>query len=212
MTQILEAPNFSEMAIGQLRNYAKHLRVAVPKTATKQDIIDLINNKLRNKTVAEIADSGSTVKPGYSKIRVHQDPMPGASNMPVYVNANGYICTIPRGVEVIVPNRVVRTLNDAVVLRRKQSIGTGTSGREEFQTTENIVHSYPFSVLEQVPGPEILTPHEISKRKTYGPRARYAAKFGRWPRPRDLTRAIEQGLIALEDDEELGAGVEPELK
>lgn len=204
----IESPNFEDMPIGTLRQYASHLRVAVPKTATKADIIDAINGKLRNKTVAELALDGSTVKPGYAKILVLENPMPGSSNMPVYINANGYVCTIPRGVEVIVPNRVVRTLNDAVVKKKKQSIAAGADGRESFKESEVMTPSYPFQVLEIVPGPEVLTTLEIAKQKTIGPRRRYRDLFGRWPRPRDLLRAIEQGLIKLQEDEVLGESEE----
>lgn len=198
-------PDFESMDIGKLRQYASHLRVAVPKTATKVDIIEAISAKLQNRSTAQLAIADGAVPPGYAKIRVLGNPMPGASNYPIYVNANGYECTIPRDVDVIVPMRIVRTLNDAVVKKKKQSISTDASGRERFQTTENYVPSYPFQVLEMNPGPEVLTTLEQRKLKTIGPRRKYRDLFGRWPRPRDLIRAIEQNLITLGDDEELDA-------
>lgn len=196
-------PDFSEMDIGKLRQYASHLRLAIPKTSTKQDIIDSINAKLRDRSTPEIAEAGSRPRAGYARIKLLVDPMPGASNMPVYVNANGYVCTIPRDVVVDVPMRVVRTLNDATVLRKKQSTNMQPDGREKFETTESNVPSYPFQVLDMVPGPEVLTSFEERKLKSIGPRRRYRDMFGRWPKPRDLQRAIEQGLVSLKDDEEL---------
>lgn len=202
-----ETINFNEMTIQQLRQYASHLRVPLDKKANKEQIIEALDSKLRNKTVAKLAEHTSSVPPGYAKIRINEDIMPGAYNYPVYVNANGYVCTIPRGVDVIVPNRVVRTLNDAMVRKRKQNTVVGADGREKFVDTTIDTLSYSFQVLEIVPGPEVRTALEERKLKTIGPRRRYRDKFGRWPRPKDLQRAIEQGLVSLNDDEELGIGV-----
>lgn len=199
----IESPQFADMPIGKLREYAKHMRVALAKTDTKEEIIEALNRKLRDRTVTELATPESEVKPGYAKIRLMQDPMPDAQNYPVYVNANGYVCTIPRGIDVIVPMRVVRTLQDAQVKRKKQSVAN-INGREQFSETEITSPSYPFQVIEMVPGPEVLTALEQTKLRTIGPRRRYRDIFGRWPRPKDLTRAIEQGLIKLENDELLG--------
>lgn len=203
MSETQLTPDFSSMEIGKLRQYASHLRLAIPKTATKQDIIDSINAKLRDRSTPEIADAGTRPRPGYARIKLLVDPMPGASNLPVYINANGYVCTVPRDVVVDVPMRVVRTLNDAVVLRKKQSVNMQQDGREKFETTESMVPSYPFQVLDMVPGPEVLSSFEERKLRTIKPRRRYRDMFGRWPKPRDLQRAIEQGLISLQDDEEL---------
>ena len=203
MSNTIDTPDFASMDIGKLRQYASHLRVAIPKTATKKDILEAINAKLAGRTTPVLADDSTTVKPGHAKILIIEDPTPEASNFPVYLNCNGYVCTIPRGKEVIVPMRVVRTLQDATVLRRKQSMTVDQHGREIFKDTTVRVPSYPFQILEMTPGPEPLTAFEIAKEKTMGPRRRYRDMFGRWPRPRELTRAIEQKLISLEKGEEL---------
>ena len=203
MTNTIDTPDFASMDIGKLRQYASHLRVAIPKTATKKDIIEAISVKLAGRTTPVLADDSTKVKPGHAKILILEDPTPEASNFPVYLNCNGYVCTIPRGKEVIVPMRVVRTLQDATVVRMKQSMTVDQYGREVFKNTSVRVPSYPFQILEMTPGPEPLTPFEIAKEKTMGPRRRYRDMFGRWPRPRELTRAIEQKLISLEQGEEL---------
>lgn len=200
----VETPKFEDMAIGTLRQYASHLRVALAKTATKAEIIKSIEAKLNGKVVPEFAEPDAKVKPGYAKIRLLEDGSPGASNYPVFLNCNGYICTIPRGVDVIVPQRVVRTLNDAVVHRKKQQIVSDNHGRETFKDVTTIVPSYPFQILEMTPGPEVLTSLEATKRRTMGPRNRYRAMFGRWPKQAELVRAIEQGLIKLDNGEIMG--------
>lgn len=204
----IETPNFEDMPIAKLREYASHMRVAVAKTATKAEIIEALHRKLNGKVVPEFASKDSELKPGYARILILADPMPGAENLPVFLNCNGYACTIPRDKEVIVPMRVVRTLNDAKVKRKKQSIVSDHNGREVFRETDVTAPSYPFQVLEMKPGPEVLTNLEISKRKTMGPKRRYRAMFGHWPKPRELTRAIEQKLISLESDEQLSAATE----
>jgi hypothetical protein len=201
----IDTPNFEEMDIGQLRAYASHLRLPLAKTAKKVEIIDALKRKLDGRVIPEMVTATSQVKPGYAKIRLLEDPTPGAGNMPVYVNANGYVATIPRGVEVIVPMRVVRTLNDATVLKRKQAIVADANGRESFKETTVQAPSYPFQILEMVPGPEVLTAHEKNKQKIQGPRMQYRDKFGHWPRPGDLRRAIEKGLVKLHEEDALDA-------
>jgi hypothetical protein len=208
VSEVIEQPNFNEMPIAKLREYAKHMRLPLAKTATKLEIIEAIDRKLNGRAAPEFAMSDSKVKPGYAKIRLLSDPMPGAANYPVFVNANGYVCMIPRDVDVIVPQRVVRVLNDAVVRRKKQALVSDNHGREVFTDTEVVVPSYPFQILEMTPGEEPLTILEKGKLKTIGPKRRYRQMFGRWPRPRELTRAIEQKLISLNDDEVLEASVE----
>lgn len=198
----VETPNFNEMEIGKLRQYASHLRVPLAKTATKSEIIDAIERKLNGRVVPTLATSDNSPLPGYARIRVLEDPTPGAQNMPVYVNANGYVATLPRGVDIDVPMRVVRVLNDAIVRRRKQStVLDQATGREIFKETTVNTPSYPFQIIEMTPGPEVLTAHELNKKKADGPRKRYRALFGHYPKRGDLQRAIEQGLVSLNPEE-----------
>lgn len=202
----IQLPNFEEMEIGKLRQYASHMQVAVPKTATKKDIIAAISRKLKDRQAPVLAEATDKVPPGHAKIILLEDPMPGASNYPVFLNANGYLCTIPRGKPVIVPMRVVRTLQNATVNKRKQSLMTDEYGREKFVESTVVVPSYPFNVLDMTPGPEPLTALEQAKMKTIGPRRRYRELFGHWPKNGQLTRAIEQGLVSLDVNEDLSAG------
>jgi hypothetical protein len=199
----IEQPNFKEMDRSKLMQYATHLRVSYPNTATKEDLLEMIDRKLQGRATATLAEEGSRVPPGHAKIRLLEDPMPGSSNLPVYVNANGYQCTIPRGKDVIVPMRVVRTLQDASVKRRKQTSNIDQQGREYTQDTEISVPSYPFQILEMTPGEEPMTTLEKAKARSIGPRKRYQQQFGYWPRPGQLQNAIEKGLISLSENEEL---------
>lgn len=203
MAEQIETPNFRSMDIGKLRQYASHMRLPLAKTAKKDEIIEAIEKKLAGRIIPEFAGADTELKPGYSRIMVLSDPMPHASNLPVFLNANGYMCMIPRDKEVVVPNRVVRVLNDAKVKRYKQTRVTDNDGRETFKETQVISPSYPFQVLETKEGPEVYTALELSKQRTAGPKRRYKQIFGRWPRPKELTRALEQKLISVHDDEAL---------
>ncbi len=211
MSDIIETPDFASMEIGQLRKYAAHMRLAIAKTSTKVDIIEAIERKLNGRVMPEFASEDTKVKPGYAKIIVLEDPMPDAANLPVYVGANGYVATLPRGIPLIVPMRVVRLLNDAKVTRRKQSLSLNADGRESFKETSVTSPSYPYQILDMTPGPELVTSLEAGKQRTAGPKRRYRQLFGRWPRPKELTRAIEQKLISLGDDEILDASTESML-
>lgn len=199
----VETPNLKDLSIAQLREYAKHLRLPLERTATKEDILKIIENKLNGRIVPTLASQNNAVPPGYAKIRVLEDPTPGSANIPVYINNNGYEATLPRGVDIVVPMRVVRGLNDAAVNRKKQTIAPDAQGREAFRETVVRTPSYPFQVIEVNPGPEVRTAHEQNKLKLQRPREKYRDLFGRWPRGGDLTRAIEKGLIKLGDDDSL---------
>lgn len=193
--------DFDSMKISELREYAAHMRIPLAKTATKEEIKEAIKRKLAGRAAPVLAKQGDKVPPGHAKIIINEDPNPGSMQVPIYLNANGYVCTIPRGKEVIVPMRVVRVLQDAKVNRLVQKEVQDQYGRMVFQNTTVTVPSYPFQILEVNPGPEPLTILEKQKLRSNGPRKRYAELFGRYPRPAELRRAIEKGLIKLHDDE-----------
>lgn len=200
-------PDFDNMPIGKLREYASHMQLALAKTATKEDIKQAIFRKLEGRAAPMLAGKEDKVPPGHARIIINEDATPGAKNYPIPFNINNYVCTVPRGKEVIVPMRVVRALRDAKVKRLTQKSVQDTYGREVFQNAVVTVPSYSFQVLESVEGPEPLTPLEQQKKKTMGPRKRYRQMFGRYPRPSELVRAIEKGFIKLDQEEEL-AGAE----
>lgn len=190
--------NYKDMTLGQLKEVAKHMKVAVNRDATSDEIIEALNRKQRGKVMPTIAAKGSNLKPGYARIRI-DETQNSNRQIPVYIFDNGLEMTIPRGVEVEVPLRVVNHLRNAKVKRRKQV--DGEDGRPKTMILE--VLQYPFQVLDIEPGPELKTKREIAAERLIGPRRRYREMFGRWPRPRDITRAIESGLLKLNVDEDL---------
>lgn len=200
---VIENPQFNDMSIQQLRQYASHMQIALEKTANKEQIIKAIDSKLQGRNTPALAEDGNKLKPGYAKIKIIEDSTPGAQNFPVYLNCNGYQCTIPRGREVIVPIRVVRTLDDAKTKRRQQVwMPDPNTGRESMKETVVNAHSYPFTVLDIHHGPELLTPLEAARLKVMAPRKKYRDMFGHYPKRGELKRAIEQGFIKLDPKNE----------
>lgn len=200
----LATPDFNKMTLPKLREYAALQRLPVDKNSTKDEIIEAIHRKLAGRVMPQLADKDTELKPGYARIRIEEDPSPSAKQIPVYVNDNGFECTIPRGVEVIVPQRVVRNLQQATAKRLRQvEQDAGPPITKEVR-----VPSYPFQVLESKPGPEILTKREMQARKKFAPRLRYWQQFGKWPKPRELAYAIQQGFLTLDSGEELDRSVQ----
>lgn len=204
MSDTLSA-NLEDLEIGQLRAYAKTMRIALAKTDTKPEIIKAIQSKLAGKSLAQIADSNTQLRPGTARIRLLEDPKPGASNYPAFASVNGYSVTIPRGVDVIVPLNIVEILQNAVVNQRRQTMVAGPSGREEFRESTVKVPSYPFQILDIRHGESPKSPLEKQKEKMMGPRKQFNTKFLYWPTRAELARAIEQGLITLHTEEKVVA-------
>ena len=199
LVQELATPDFNSMSVPKLKEYAALQRLPVDKNSTKEELIEAIQRKLSGRVMPQLADKDTDLKPGYSHIRIEEDPSPTAKQIPVYINDNGFECTIPRGVEVIVPNRVVDNLRNATAKRLRQI--EQDSGPPI--TKEVRVPSYPFQVLESKPGPQVLTKREMQARKKFAPRLRYWQQFGKWPKPRELAYALQQGFLQLESGEEL---------
>lgn len=203
MTNKIAMPDFDTMPIGKLREYASHMQIPLAKTAKKDQIAEAIKKKLAGRQSVLLASKGDKTPPGHSKIIIAEQDQEGSQNLPVPVFVNGYQCFIPRGKEVIVPSRVVDVLNQAVVNRVRQTEVTDDYGRTFTKNTTVRVQQYPFQVLDRTEGEIALTALEISKRKTRGPRQRYRAMFQRWPTRQELNRAIEKGLIQLDEEEKL---------
>lgn len=205
----LQGENFETMSMGKLREYARHAKVAVAADADRETIVKAINAKQKGRVMAKIADTKDGLKPGYARIRIHENPN-SDKQIPVYIFDNGIELTIPRGVTVDVPARIIKHLNNAVVNRVRQT--EQDPGKGPPITSYIPVLSYPYAMLDINPGPQVFSKREQMAKKQMGPKRRYREKFGRWPRPHELTRAMEQGLIAIKSGEELSAAAEAAIQ
>lgn len=189
--------------IAKLRKFASMNRVVIARDMSKEEIIQAIKDKNKDRDIVLLAETGSMPLPGFARIILHRDPTPGAGNRPVYVHVNGYKCTIPRGVEVDVPMKVVSVLNDAKEMRKEEDPSQPYNSPSRWRNTA--VHSYPFQTISMTPGPDPRPGLEKGKQAKYGPRVAFRDTFGRWPKRAELLEAIKDGLIKLNSGQDTAA-------
>lgn len=199
------------LSIQALRKYAALYRINLPKDANKERIVEIIKAKRNVQDMALIVEEGSTgPAAGWSRIHVHRDPTPGATNNPVFVGANGYNVTIPRGVDVDVPIKVVGVLADAVEHRLVENYQAPLGAPERWEYKKML--SYPFSVVATNPGPDPRPGFERGKASTMGPRIKFRELFGRWPNHTELLEAQKEGLLKVDVKTMISKGAEEDMR
>lgn len=198
--------DFDSMEIGKLRSIASMMSLPVPKTATKAELVEML--KAKRSTLATVVPSSAVdeLQPGFARLTIHEDTRQGSKNLPVYINANGYEVLVHRGKEVVVQDRVLSVLKDAVANTYKQIDDDDSPGG--MKTVRVKVLSYPYTLHEHKPGPKILTNFERQKARQHAPRKRYKEIFQHWPRAGQLNKAIEKGIIDMHPGEEISIGEE----
>ena len=206
--QVLENPalasqeqDLEKMTIAQLRQYASLMRVAVAKDSTKLEILAAIKHRARGQTLVKVSDPNGPPPPGFVKIKILKDSSPRSKNIPVYIHINGRTATLPRGVAINVPEKVVEVLRNSThpQLIEDSEKAFNDSKRIRIEASP----SYPFEVLDRTPGPDPWPGNEIGKRASYGPREKFWKMFGRWPKRGEVHDAIKQGFIKMEPTEML---------
>lgn len=206
-----DAMNLDQLSIQSLRKYAALYRITLPKDATKAGIIEIIKAKRNSQDMAVVVeDTSGRPKPGWTRMHLHRDPMPGAQNNPVFVGANGYNVTIPRGVDVDVPDKVISVLNDAVEYRLVENLNEPINSPNRWEYKP--VLSYPFSVLDRNPGPDPRPGFEKGKAATMGPRIKFKELFGRWPSHAELLEAQKEGLLKINMKEMISKSAEEDAR
>ncbi len=199
--------SFDSLNIAQLRKYAALYRIPLERDASKADILRIIKAKAAKQDLVvtvEDKDDGSP-KPGWSRINVSRDPMPGAGNFPIYVNVNGYEITLPRGVTVDVPTKVVATLNDAMEERliANEDLPFNDPNRYTYQK----VLRYPFQLIQTTPGPDPRPGYEIQRAVQNKPRMKFREIFKYWPSRQQLAEAQRDGLLRLNKEQLINADI-----
>lgn len=195
--------DLDSMPIQQLRRFAALHRITAPRDATQKELVALIKDKQKGRDFAVVADKDTRPKPGWARIEIHRDATPGAGNRPVYVGINGYRITIPRGVPVDVPIKIIGVLNDAKSLQLVENYDEPLNSPKRY--SRQMVLSYPYQVHDSVPGPDPRPGYELSKQAHYGPRVQFLNLFGRWPSKAELLEAKKQGFIKLQGGEQFAA-------
>lgn len=177
-----------KVSIQELRQKAvKNFGIKLTREMTKDDIINQIIGMSHKAEFAGMSEGD--LKPGWARIRVH--PVNGRM-FPFYVNCNGYQCFIPFNVEVDVPRKVLGVLNDAEEFR----VTADEYGNEQ----KSFELSYPFSIIQDVPGPDPRPGYEVQREIYLKPKYRFREKFGYWPTDKALQQYREGNLIPENDD------------
>src|SRR5690606_6731669 len=161
-----------KLTIGELRSKASNVYdIKLSREHTKEDIVQLIVEKSKQGVFLDGVD-GDRPKPGWARIKIH--PVPGKPSLTAFVAVNGQPYWIPQNVPVDVPIKLIGVLTDAVEMIIKQNPET----LEETRTYET---SYPFTVIDQVEGPDPRPGWEVSREKMLADHRAFAKEKGYWP-------------------------------
>lgn len=184
--------NLETRTIGELRKQAtQNFGLKLTREHTKEDIIALIVAAASKGNYAAAADG--EIKPGWARIKL------AATNdyrsaFPVHVNANGYECKIPFGIEVDVPIRVLESLKNAV----EYHVGQNEFGERVIKYSE----SYPFQVIGIVDGPDPRPGLEAGREQRLRPKRRFTEQFGFYPTDKVFAEFVQSGMFKLNQDEQ----------
>lgn len=179
--------NLESLSIGDLRKHAsQNFGLKITRDHTKDDIITLIVGTVAKGNFAAVAEG--EIKPGWARIKL-SDTNDYRSQFPVHVNANGYECKIPFGVEVDVPIRVLESLKNAVEYRIYQN--------EFHERAQKFSDSYPFQIIGMVEGNDPRPGLELAREQKLKPKRRFREEFGFWPTDKVLRDFIQSGMFKL---------------
>lgn len=173
--------------IAELRRAAKALNIEARRDWDKADYISAIKAKQAKKTAAAVVfDTELGPKPGYARIVLHRDPMPGHKNSPVQVGVNGRLLSIPRGIEVDIPIPHVEALRNAKgkIPRMQQDANPNQPGGI-YKDEE--IYSYTFDVRAITPGGQFASPLDSRAVQARASQA-FADVFGRYPTHGELQK------------------------
>lgn len=170
--------------IASLRRFASIMKIPAKRDWSKEDYIAAIKAKQESNAMATfVFDSSTGPVPGKARVIVHRNPDPNAKNSPVHIGVNGYIVSVPRGIEVDIPIPFVEALKNAVTIEMRQQ---GETSRENPGGVykDEARNSYPYQVIAATPG-EFINPHDNRAAK-YAAKKKYFDEFGSWPTDGEL--------------------------
>jgi hypothetical protein len=178
--------------IAQLRKFANIMKIPAKRDWSKEDYIAAIKAKQDSQALATfVFDPSTAPAPGKARLIIHRDPSPNHKNSPIHVGVNGYLISIPRGIEVDIPIPHVEALQNAKTVEINQM---SSSNRENPSGTykDEERTSYPFQVLAVTPG-EFFNPHD-NRGASYAASKRFFDKFGAWPTEGELKEVTKADI------------------
>ncbi len=183
--------NLEGLGINELRKMASaNYGLKLTREHTKDDIINTIIGMMAKGNYATASDG--ELKPGWARIKLSATN-DYRSAFPVHVNANGFECKIPFGVEVDVPIRVLESLKNAVEFRVYQN--------EFGERAQKYSDSYPFQVIGIVEGPDPRPGLEVAREQRLRPRKRFVEQFGFYPTDKVFRDFVQSGMFKLNAEE-----------
>lgn len=183
--------NLEGLNINDLRKMASaNYGLKLTREHTKEDIINTIIGQMSKGNFAAASDG--ELKPGWARIKL-SSTNDFRSAFPVHVNANGFECKIPFGVEVDVPIRVLESLKNAVEFRVYQN--------EFGERAQKYSDSYPFQIIGIVDGPDPRPGLEVAREQRLRPRKRFVEQFGFYPTDKVFREFVQSGMFKLNAEE-----------
>jgi hypothetical protein len=191
--------NYNDMSIGDLTREAKTVYgLAITKSMNAEDIIKAIKSKQMHSGTAFATKRGDALEPGYARIKIaREDPNHVlGGNLPVYTQVNDYKLTIARGVEVDIPIKVLRVLENAVhrvaIVNDDKPVDANDS--KSFQW----VPRFPFTIIDINDGPDPKpSSWEQQRLRKLKPYLKFNETYGYWPRSAELKDMIRSGQFKL---------------
>lgn len=177
--------------IAKLRQRASQLKLSYSKTASKEQLKELIQSAT-NGAVDRLfgVQEGDRPPPGWARIEIQRNPDPRASNADVYCQVNGYAVLIQRGKPVDVPIKILR---GALMTAKMEVLRDTANNAPGDDPVWDMVYSYPFNVLDINEGPDPRPVLETVAAKRNAPRRRFWTENGYWPKPKELKEWLANG-------------------
>jgi len=162
MNDTISVDDLETLKKTELQSVASQMNLSLPGNATKDDILDAIiaadegNGIPAPAPVKDVVSDEEAAKEGQLverdahgrdrpmyRLTLNSDDKPGGDS-PLPVGVNGYVWTIPRDMEVEVPESVVDVLKDAV-FTVMEKVGEDDEGRPVYK--ERDVKRFSFSAV-----------------------------------------------------------------
>jgi len=180
--------NLEAMALTELRKYANaNFGITVTRDHTKEDLVNMVVDMATKGNYARAAEG--ELKPGWARIKLAATG-DYRSAIPLPLNANGYVCQIPFGVEVDVPIRVLESLKNAIEFK----VGINEFGERIHQFRD----SYPFNIIGLVEGPDPRPGLEVAREARLRPRKKFVEQFGFYPTDKVFKEFVQSGMFKLD--------------
>lgn len=179
------------LGIADIRSQAaKVYGLRITRDMTKDDLVAAILGHVAKTNVAHAADG--ELKPGWARIKLNNTG-DYRSEQPVYLNANGFECHVPFGIEVDVPIRCLESLKNAIEFR----VYVNDFGEKAHKFSD----SYPFTVIAQIEGPDPRPGLEVRREAKIKPKKAFLKKFEYYPTDKQFRDMVTAGLFRPSDED-----------